>query len=149
MAGGRAGFLNELTGDFVLYLRGASAVSALVGTGNNARIFPEAARQGAEAPYIVYTRAAGNREKILAGLDGCENLTLHVYAYADSQPQSIALAEAISDRMLPTLEQIVGDGTKLKICNGGIAQTGVEHDKASGDRKRFWTRLVLRMVISD
>jgi hypothetical protein len=146
MAGGRDGFLNELTGDFVLFLRAYSPISTLVGTGVNARIFPDAARQGAIAPYIVYTQNGGGSEKNLDGLEGCDDVIVHVYAYADSQPQSRALAVAVRDRMLPT-QAIIGDGTKLYVCNGGIIDSGHEFDKASGDRKRFWTRLVLRMVI--
>jgi len=148
MAGGRDGFLNELNGDFVLFLRAYAPISTLVGTGTDARIYPEAARQGAVAPYLVYTQAGGNSEKYLGGLDGCENMIVHVYAYADSQPQSKELAVAVRDRMLPT-QAIVGDGTKLHVCNGGIIDTGYERDQASGDRKRFWTRLVLRMVIGN
>jgi hypothetical protein len=148
MAGGKKAFLNELTGDFVIYLREATTISSLVGTGTDARIFPEMARQGAAAPYITYTQAGGSSEKHLAGLDGCQDLIMHVYAYGDSPNVSHELAHAIHDRMLPT-QAAVGGGTKLHVCNGGIIDTGVEAAKEGSDRKRFWTRLVLRMVISD
>lgn len=148
MAGGKAGFLDELTGDFVLHLRGDSAVNALVGTGTDARIFPEAARQYAAAPYIVYTLAGGNSEKLLSGLEGCENQTLHVYCYGDTPNASRALARAVHDKMLNTIEEAVGGGTIVHVCNGGITDTGVEAAKDSSDRKRFWTRLVFRLVIS-
>jgi len=149
MAGGRDGFLNELTGDFVKHLRSHSPIAAVVGgSGTDARIFCEAARQGVAAPYIVYTQSMGNSEKHLAGLDGCESMVVHVYCYAENQPASRSLANHVRDRMLPT-QAIVADGTKLYVCNGGISDTGVEYDQASGDRKRFWTRLVLRMVIGN
>lgn len=149
MAGGKRGFLNELDGDFVLYLRGDSAVSGLVGTGDNARIYPEMARQGVSAPYIVYTQAGGNSEKSAWRLSGCINLVLHVYAYGDLPNVSHELAHAVADLMLPTLNTIVGGGTVLHVCNGGIADTGVEAATDGGDRKRFWTRLILRIVIGD
>lgn len=148
MSGGKAGFLNELTGDFVKYLRTDTAVKALVGENTQARIYPEMARQGQPVPYIVYTQAGGNSEKNATGLDGCLNLTLHVYAYGDSPNVSHDLAHAVADRMLPT-QAIIGDGTKLYVCNGGIVDTGVDSAKDGSDRKRFWTRLVLRMVIGD
>lgn len=149
MAGGRDGFLNELDGDFVNHLRADSAVAALIG-GNSteARIYPEMARQGASLPYITYTQAGGNFEKNLTGLDGCHNITLHVYCYSESQPSARALGTAVCLRMLPT-QAVIGDGTKLHVCNGGIVDSGVDYDRASGDRKKFWTRLVLRMVISN
>jgi hypothetical protein len=148
MAGGKDGFLDELTGDFVLYLQGDSSITSLVGSGANARLFPEAARQGASAPYVVYTQSSGGSDKVLEGVEGCDDVILQVYAFADSQPQSRALAVAIRDRMLPT-QAIIGGGTKLHVCNGGIVSSGHDAAQDSSDRKRFWTMLVLRMVISD
>jgi hypothetical protein len=148
MAGGKEGFLNELDGDFVKYLRADVVVKSLVGEGNEARIYPEAARQGQPAPYIVYTQSGGGSEKNLTELDGCLNLVVHVYAHADSPNVSHQLAHAVNNRMLPT-QAIIGDGTKLYVCNGGIVQTGYDAAKDASDRKRFWTRLVFRMVIGD
>lgn len=148
MAGGKAGFLNELDGDLVIYLRTAPLISDMVETGQDARIYAEQARQGQPSPYIVYTQAAGHSEKHLAGLDGCENITLHIYAYGSSPNISHALARAIHDRLVPT-SAIIGDGTKLHVCNGGIVDTGVVPARDGSDRKEFWTRLVLKMVISD
>ena len=148
MAGGKNGFLDELTGDFVKFLRGDTSIAALIGgNSTDARIFPEAARQGAPLPHIVYTQSAGNREKILSGVEGCIDMTVHVYCYADTQPGSRALAAAVANRMLTHESGPVGDGTILHIANGGEADSGHDADKASGDRKKFWTRLVLRMVV--
>jgi hypothetical protein len=79
-------------------------------------------------------------------MEGCLDITLHVYCYADTQPASRALAHDVSNRMLPR-QGVVGDGSIMHVCNGGIIDSGVEHDKASGDRKRYWTRLVLRIVV--
>jgi hypothetical protein len=149
MAGGRDAFLNELDGDFVKYLRADPVLGPMIGgTNENARIFSEAARQGAPMPYLVYTQAAGNWEKHLGGLDGCVNLILHVYCYSTSQPTSRNLAAMVCNRMLPT-QAIVADGTKLYVCNGGVVDSGVNYDMASGDEKKFWTRVLLRMVIGD
>ena len=148
MAGGKNGFLDELTGDFVKFLRADATIAGLIGgNSTNARIFPEAARQGAQLPHLVYTQSAGNSEKILAGVEGCDDLTVHVYCYAETQPGSRTLAAAVRDRLLNHSSGPVGDGTILHIANGGIADSGYDADKASGDRKKFWTRLVLRMVV--
>lgn len=148
MSGGKNGFLNELTGDFVKFLREDTVVKSLVGEGTAARIYPEMARQGQPPPYIVYTQAGGSSEKNATQLDGCIDLVVHVYAYGDSQPVSRQLAAAVADRMLPT-QAIIGDGTKLHVCNGGVADSGVDASRDGSDRKRFWTRLVFRMVIGD
>jgi hypothetical protein len=148
MAGGKAGFLDELTGDFVKYLRADTVVKSLIGENAESRIYPEMARQGQPTPFIVYTQSGGSSEKNITELDGCLDLVLHVYAYGDLPSISHRLAHAVADRMLPT-QAIIGDGTKLYVCNGGVVDTGVESSLDGSDRKRFWTRLVFRMVIGD
>lgn len=148
MAGGKDGFLNEQTGDFVLFLRGAASITSIVGAGSSCKIYSSMARQGQDPPYLVYVMGGGHSEKDGGGVEGCDDINLHVYAYGATDAQSQALAVAVRDRMLPT-QAIVGDGTKLLVCNGGIVNKGVDTPKDGSDRKRYWTRLVLRMVVSD
>jgi hypothetical protein len=155
---GKVGFLDELTGDFVIHLRTAPSVTvdgvtvptiaSLVGTNQDARIFPEQARQGVPLPQIIYTQAGGASSKTLAGLDGCEDLTLHVYAYADSPNGSRMLARAIHERCLRNDNSVWGEGTIVHVCNGSIIDTGVEPARDQSDQKKFWTRLLLKLVIS-
>ncbi len=154
---GKIGFLDELTGDFVIYLREAPsvtvsgatipAIASMVGSEENARIFPEQARFGVALPQIVYTQVSGSSPKILSGPDGCDDLGLHVYAYADSPNQSRLLATAIRERCLNGDNQVWGDDTAVHVCNGGIIDSGVEPARDASDIKKFWTRLLLRMVI--
>lgn len=155
---GKIGFLDELTGDLVIHLRTAPqvtsggvtipSIASMVGVEQNARIFPEQARQGVALPQIIYTQSGGSSSKILSGLDGCEDITLHIYAYADSPNQSRLLARAIHERCLRGDNSSWGDGTRVHVCNGGILDTGIEPAKDDSDIKKFWTRLLLKMVIS-
>lgn len=155
---GKIGFLDELTGDLVIHLRSAPLridssvtippIAAFVGEDTSARIFPEQARQGVAVPQIVYTQVGGGATKTLSGVDGCEDLTLHIYAYATDPNQSRLLARAIQERCLRSDNSIWGEGTHVHVCNGGIIDTGVDRAIDDGDVKKFWTRLVLRMVIS-
>lgn len=160
MSGGRAGFLLEEDGDFVKHTRTAPgfttvgglvvpAISTLIGEDEEARIFPEQARQGAKLPHIVYTKSHGHSPKHLADRDGCEDLMLHVYAYSGVQPQCILMAECLKNRWLDTNEVLVGDGTRVIVCNGGVVDSGVENLQDSSSRKKFYERLVLKLVISD
>lgn len=149
MSGGRAGFLDESTGDLVKHLRSAAGISALVGSQADARIFAEAARLGAAVPHIVYTQSDGHATKVLSGLDGCEDISLHLYAYSDLQPQSRSLARAILYRMAGSDNSRWGDTTHVHVCNGGIVDTGHYPAKDHSARKLYWTRLVMRLVISD
>jgi hypothetical protein len=155
---GKIGFLDELTGDFVIHLRSAPpyvvdtvvipSIASLVGASSDARIFPEQARHGVPMPQIIYTQSGGSSSKILTGLDGCEDITLHVYAYGDSPNASRLLARAVHERCLRSDNSIWGDGTRVHVCNGGIIDTGTDAARDGSDQKKFWTRLLLRMVIS-
>lgn len=141
-----ADFLDELTGDFVIHLRSLVGVANLVGADTAARIFPDMARQGAALPHIVYTQATGNALKSHAGRTGCRELTLHVYCHAATQPGARELANLVEPYWLDT-EGLIGNGTKIHVCNGSIVDSGVEPAANSSDVKKFWVRLVLRMLI--
>lgn len=145
----RATFLDELSGDLVRHLRSPVAISGLVGAAQDARIFPESARFGSAMPQIVYTQADGHTPKILTGPDGCEELTLHIYCYSSSQPQSRALARSVHDACIGANNSIWGQDTIVHLCNGGIVDTGRDAATDHSDQKYFWTRLVLRLIISD
>lgn len=160
---GKTTFLDELSGDLVRHLRTSPqvtvdgtivpSVASMVGEDQNARIFPEVARFGAAMPQIVYTQAGGHSPKTLEGPDGCEEITLHIYAYAIEQPRSRLLARAILQRCVDGDNSMWGAavgnaGTAVHVCNGGIIDTGVHEARDQSDKKSFWTRLVLKLVIS-
>lgn len=141
-----ADFLDELDGDFVKHTRANSQIAAKVGSGNNARIFPAMARQGAPLPHIAYVQADGATLKTHSGRTGCKEMTLHVYCFAATQPESRAIANLLEPYWLDTTGP-VGSGTKIHVCNGGIVDDGVEPAQNSSDQKKFWVRLVLRLLI--
>jgi len=141
-----ADFLDELDGDFVKHTRASSAIAAIVGNGTNARIFPMMARQGAALPYVAYGQADGETLKTHSGRSGCKTMTLHVYCMAATQPAARALANLMEPYWLDTMGA-VGSGTKIHVCNGGIVDDGVEPAQDSSDKKKFWVRLVFRMLI--
>ena len=146
-----ADFLDELNGDFVKHVRANSNIAALIGgNGTNARIFAEMARQGAPLPYIVYTQSAGSVHKSHAGRTGDKEWTLHIYCYGATQPAARALANLLEpylNDIANNAEVAIGSGTKIKVCNGEIVDSGVEAAMNSSDVKRFWVRLVMRFLI--
>ena len=154
---GRIGFLDELTGDFVIHLRTAPsvtigsvtlpAIADFVGADQEARIFPEQARFGVPCPLIVYTQVSGHSTKVLAGLDGSDDIGLHVYAYSSDPTQARLLATAIRQRCLSNDNAIWGEGTIVSVCNGGIIDSGTESARDNSDVKLFWVRLLLKMVV--
>lgn len=137
-----AQFLDEVDGDFVVHTKSNADILALVGS----RIFPEAAPQDTAETHIIYTQADGNRPKTHSGISSHTNLTLHVYAISMTQPGANALAALIENHWLAT-EGIVGAGTLVQVCNGGIYERGAWYAKDSSDEKQFFCRLVLKMFL--
>jgi hypothetical protein len=158
MAGGKVDFLTELSGDLVIHLRTAPAytiggftipaMSVMIGSGTDARIFAEQAKLGSQMPQIVFTQSSGHTPKILSGPDGCQDIGLHIYAYAAAQPTSRHLAWSILQRCIGSVNAQWGDGTIVHVCNGGLVDTGTHSAGDQSNLKAYWTRLVFNLVIS-
>ena len=82
----------------VLYTRLAavSGVTDLVGTGNNARIWPISRREGAVNPSITYQRVSGPKESAMGTSDtGLTHPVFQVDCFADTYREADDLAEAV------------------------------------------------------
>lgn len=72
-----------------------SGVTAIVGSGSSARIFPGFAEQDTAPPYIVYQRVAGPRVTVLDGASGLAQPVYQIDAYAGTKDAAKALADQI------------------------------------------------------
>ena len=147
-------FLDELDGGLVAFLRSSASIRSHVGGDDaddqDARIFAEAARQGEANPFLVYTQSGGHSIKHHGGVDGDIDMTLQVYAYAVDQRTSRALAILVRDLLLAAgngADTTLSDGTKIKVCNGGVVDSGHDFAKQSSDIKRFWVRGVYNLLL--
>lgn len=147
-------FLNELTGGLVALLREDDTIRTYVGgatvNDQNARIFAEAARQGAAMPHLVFTQAGGADVVHHGGHEFCKTVILHIYSYATSPNTARALAYRVHRVMIQTglgSDTLLSDGTKIKVCNGSIVDSGYEDAVDGSNVKKFWVRSVFRMLI--
>lgn len=140
------GFFDEQSGGLVTHWKSVSAITSLVGSGSNARIYPEQARQGAALPYVLYTRAFGGTvHRHLGGYNGSRQSIVHVYCYASTRSGADALAESVkigSQNMRGTYTGI----TVLACFIDEPPDDGHDSPLDGSDTKRYWTRLVLRIV---
>lgn len=146
-----AGLFDETNGGLVTYWKSVAAITALVGSTANARIYPDQAKQGASLPHLVYTRASGgNVFRHLAGMSGCRTSVLHVYAFASSRSGADALAEAVKQSMQVSFARTTRSGVYVNACFVDDATDDGVDDVAPGtDVKKYWSRLVLRIVHSE
>lgn len=81
--------------DFVTLMKATSAVTALIGSGNSARIAADRIEQGVVRPFIVYTRGATDDFQSLDGTIHDSKVTLEVQIWADTRSSAEAVADAV------------------------------------------------------
>lgn len=84
------------------HLKARAGVTALVGTGSSARIYPDKAPIGAAFPYIVFKKVVQTHEhhfgtSAAAGVAGIAKATIQIDCWDDDRLGALALAEAVRD----------------------------------------------------
>lgn len=145
------GLFDENTGGLVTYWRTISAITSLVGTSGNARIWPGAAREGKPAPYIVYVRAPGGDVfRYLSGTSGTRATVVHIYCWADTPSGADALLELVKQSMQSGFARATWAGTYINaVYILDAPDDGYDKPLDSSDDKKHWVRLVLRIVHSE
>lgn len=143
------GFFDERTGGLVTLWKNTAGITALVGTGTAARIYPDQAKQGVDTPFLVYTRGPGGQvHRHLGGHAGPRLSIVHVYCWGDTRAAADGLAEAVK-----VGTQGYRGTTGGTVVNYAFVDDAPDdgHDPPidGSDTKRYWTRLVLRIVHTD
>ncbi len=89
------------SGDLLTFLKSKATITALVGSGNNARIRPGRLMQGDAMPAIRYAITGGFSHQHLRGLSGLASMQLQIDCYGATHSQAWELSEAVRLAMLP------------------------------------------------
>lgn len=81
--------------DFRTYLLTKSTVTDLVGTGDNARVYPGFAPQGVSLPHVVLNTISDVSDHDMDGANGWTEARVQVDCYARTVDDAEALAEVI------------------------------------------------------
>lgn len=76
-------------------LKASAAVTALVGSGSNARIYAMTAPQRVTTPYVTYQRISGERWRTMDGPTGMAQPRIQVDAFATTYAGTKALGTAV------------------------------------------------------
>jgi len=76
-------------------LKADTAVTALIGAGDNARLWPNMAPEGTDLPYITFSKISGNQVNSMAGVTTLANPVLQVNVYDDDHLGVKNLAELV------------------------------------------------------
>jgi len=86
----------------VTHLETVAEVTAVVGSGDAARIYPSVLPQDPTYPAIVYTVASNTSEEHLGGSAGLSHARVRIDCYATTAAAATALAEIIRINGLPS-----------------------------------------------
>lgn len=143
-----AGLLDKTSGGLVSYWKTVSAITSRVGSGANARIARDAARQKwTNESFIVYTRAGGDVYRHLEGTSGVRTTIVHVYCWGDSADDADDLCEEVKLAMQTGFARTTwGDTFINRSVVDDVPLDGYDAPLDGSDDKRHWSRLVLRIT---
>ena len=135
--------------DLLTYLKSQSTVTTIVGAGTSARIYPDAIKQGATFPCLMYRKIGGGPMTGICGRLGISNDIFEVYAFGATRAAADTLDEAVY--------AVLQGGNKTF---GSTAVTEVyvgESDRSSGadapiegsDQYDYWARTVYTIWYAD
>ena len=140
------GFL-DYDGDLVTFWKSKNSITQYVGTGQNAKILPDSAKQGWTGAYIVYTAAGGSDFRHHGGITGFRETVLHVYCFADSAAVADRLAERVKIET-ESVEKANMGSTRIEFILATTPDAGYDQQFSGTDQPKYWRRIVFNIVHS-
>jgi hypothetical protein len=119
------------------YLKTITAVTDEIGTGDNARIYLDEARQGAALPYVVITTFAAGSKEDLQGAVGVAQNRVQVDCYADSSAKAFMVADAIRLAPLQGRRGTIGGVYAYDVSSDGGYDRGSDHPSTGSEQTRY------------
>lgn len=143
-----AGLFDEESGGLVVYWKTVTAITQRVGANASARIAADVAREKWTGQFLVYTRGTGGTVfNHLGGTTGVRISLVHVYAWGDSRTDADALIEAVKRAMQSGFARTTWNGVYIHRCFiDEPPDDGYDPPFDGSDKKKFWSRLVLRIT---
>lgn len=121
-----------------------AGITAIVGSGTSAKIWPQRIPEGQSPPCIVFVRVDGAPYIYLAGTTGARRTVLHVYCYGTTQSQADTLANLVKTNT-ETMR-----GTYAGVYVNRAQTLGIfddaEYMQPGSDEKRYSVRLVIALI---
>ncbi len=131
--------MSDIAEQLTTYLKTISAITDLVGTGANARIFLSFAKQGASLPYIVLEVFEGTSTEHLTGISGLATNRVQVDCYASTKAGASDLAEKVRLAPLQMHRGDMGDLFCNTVRSDGGFRTGYDPASKGANNQRFWS----------
>lgn len=127
----------DIATEVVTYLKTISAVTDLIGTGSNARIWYGDAKQGASMPYIVIRVFDGESAEHLGGISGLATNRVEINCYGSTSSSAYTLAEAVRLAPLQKYRGTMGSTYVNEVASPQGYSREFDPPSAGSNQKRF------------
>lgn len=135
--------------DLLTYLKTVSEVTDLVGTGTNARIYPDTGKEGVALPCVTYRKRSGGEQSGISGGHGLHSALFEITSWATTRASADALDNAIYDNL---------EGGNRTMGTTAVTQVLVQPDGRDasadpaidgGDNPEYWARTTYEIWYSE
>lgn len=137
------GLYDEKTGDLITWLKTKATITAIVGSGDNAQIYPRREPQDITGEALVFDRVTGQQFTNVGAESGIRRDVVHFYSYGDKASEAETLDEALHAVLAPggvLLRNTTMGGSQINLVRQLDGPTSGEDNPVKSDaRYRYWT----------
>jgi hypothetical protein len=135
--------------DLLTYLKTQSSVTSIVGSSTLARIYPDAVKQGASLPCVVYRKIGGGPTTGICGRLGISKDMFEVISIAATRAAADALDAAIY-AVLQGGNKTMGSTAVTEVYVGESDRScGVDGTQEGSDQYDYWARTIYSIWYAD
>lgn len=127
----------DLANDLKAFLKTVSAVTSIVGTGSDARIYLGTARQRGSKPYIVFDVYRDESYEHLDGISGLCRNRVQIDCVGGNSAQAFTLHEAVRIA-LQAARTVTMNGTRYKVESAEGYERGDDTPESGSDVPRYY-----------
>lgn len=130
----------SISADLLTYLKSQSTITAIVGSGTSARIYPDFIKEGMSRPCIQYRKISGGEITGISGGHGLHKATFEITAIAANRASADALDDALYD-VLQGGNRTMGSTVVTEVVvNQDGRDAGADPAAAGSDQHDYWSR---------
>lgn len=129
----------DILADLRAYLKTKSAITTVIGTGDDARIYLHDAKEGATLPFIILEIFEGESNEHLGGISGIASNRIQIDCYGITSTAAYNLAEAVRLAPLQMFRGTMNSSSKVVNVTGNVSyRRGFDPPVSGSSQKRYW-----------
>lgn len=128
----------DILADVKTYLKTKAAITAVIGSGDDAKIYLHDAKQDQQPPYIVIDQLSGFSHEHLSAISGMAESRIQIDCYGVTRSAAHSLAELVRLAPLQMHRGTIGSSTVRTVSSNGGYRSGFDPPIHGSAQKRYW-----------